>query len=97
MTDGCSNRLSYLREAARRPSGPTQRYVDRHADPKDRRRVVLRLSDKGRAAGSVIGATAARVEQDVSHRLGEETVLQLRRALRGFGDGPGCRSATGPP
>jgi DNA-binding MarR family transcriptional regulator len=61
-------------------------YVERHADPKDGRRVVLRLSDKGRAAASVIGAAAATVEHDMSRRLGKETLLELRRALEGFVD-----------
>ena len=61
-------------------------YVERHADPIDRRRVVLRLSDKGRDAASVIGAAAATVEQETIHRLGKETLLELRRALQGFVD-----------
>ena len=71
-------------------------YVERHADPNDRRHVVLRLSDKGRSAASVIGAAAATVEHEMSHRLGRETLLQLRRALEGFvDDDSASRSAAG--
>jgi DNA-binding MarR family transcriptional regulator len=61
-------------------------YVERHADPKDGRRVVLRLSDKGRAAAWVIGAAAVTVEHEMSRRLARETLLELRRALEGFVD-----------
>jgi DNA-binding MarR family transcriptional regulator len=66
-------------------------YVERHADPDDRRRVVLRLSDKGRDAASVIGAAAASVEQEMTHRLGKETLRELRGALQGFVAAPDHR------
>jgi DNA-binding MarR family transcriptional regulator len=68
-------------------------YVERHDDPNDGRRVVLRLSDRGREAASVIGAAAGAVEHELRHRLGEESLLELRRALEGFVEGDsGSRS-----
>jgi len=72
-------------------------YVERHADPDDKRRVVLRLSDKGRAAASVIGDAADSVEHEMSRRLGKETLLELRRALEGFVDDDSAHAIESPP
>ncbi|HEY2563512.1 MAG TPA: MarR family winged helix-turn-helix transcriptional regulator [Acidimicrobiales bacterium] len=67
-------------------------YVERHEDPTDGRRVLLRLSARGQAAASVVAAAAAAVEHEARHRLGDGAMLELRRTLEGFVDDPASRS-----
>jgi DNA-binding MarR family transcriptional regulator len=62
-------------------------YVERHDDPADKRRVVLRLSDLGRSAAVVIADAAAAAEGEATRRIGSGTMLELRSALEGFVDG----------
>ncbi|HEY6624224.1 MAG TPA: hypothetical protein VIX85_10355 [Acidimicrobiales bacterium] len=65
----------------------TLEYVERHDDPADKRRVVLRLSDLGRSAAVVIADASAAAEGEATRRIGSGTMLELRSALEGFVDG----------
>lgn len=56
-------------------------YILREAHPRDRRTRVVRLTERGWAAVSVIRETAMRVEAEWADALGQETYLQLRRSL----------------
>jgi DNA-binding MarR family transcriptional regulator len=56
-------------------------YLVREAHPRDRRTRVVRLTERGWAAASVIGETALRVEAGWARALGADTYLQLRLAL----------------
>ncbi|HEX4217859.1 MAG TPA: MarR family transcriptional regulator [Acidimicrobiales bacterium] len=67
-------------------------YVERHDDPTDGRRVLLRLSGRGRAAAGLIAGAAHAVEQEAGHVMGDGAVLELRRALEAFVDDPASRS-----
>jgi hypothetical protein len=52
----------------------------------DKRRVILRLSARGRAAATVIADAGAAAEREASDRIGSATMVELRAALEGFVD-----------
>ncbi|HVT10507.1 MAG TPA: MarR family winged helix-turn-helix transcriptional regulator [Polyangia bacterium] len=56
-------------------------YLEREVDPEDRRRLVLALSQRGRAAAKVQAAARARVDAKLAARLGDRAVETLRRGL----------------
>ena len=61
-------------------------YVERLADPVDRRRSVLRLTERGARAAAVIEETCAAVEATFVDILGERDVQRLRTMLVGVTD-----------
>jgi DNA-binding MarR family transcriptional regulator len=56
-------------------------YIVREPNVDDRRSRVVRLTDRGRAAVTVINKTLRKVDVEWKERLGEETYTELRRAL----------------
>ena len=63
-------------------------YIERRGDPGDRRRSMLGLTPRGRAAAAVIGAACAAVQASASARLGAGAIDGLRRALEAFAPDP---------
>jgi DNA-binding MarR family transcriptional regulator len=64
----------------------TSGYIVREAHPDDRRTRVVRLTERGWAAQSVIQQTMARLEQDWYQALGEDVYDGLARALERLQD-----------
>jgi DNA-binding MarR family transcriptional regulator len=58
-----------------------RKYLDRHADPVDRRRMVLSLSDRGAVAAAVIRRTVSELEASLEARVGSQAVAHTRMAL----------------
>ncbi len=56
-------------------------YLERAADPADRRRLTVSLTPRGEAAAAVAREAIAAVDQTLTDRLGAGQVLDLRRAL----------------
>ncbi|MGO8960690.1 MAG: MarR family winged helix-turn-helix transcriptional regulator [Streptosporangiaceae bacterium] len=56
-------------------------YLDRTPDTEDRRRMLLRLTPRGEAAGQVAWEAAAEVDQELERRLSAEGVASLRASL----------------
>ncbi len=56
-------------------------YIERLADPSDRRRVVLRLTRRGRKAAGVLRAATDKVDQSLVRRHGTDSLANLRRLL----------------
>jgi DNA-binding MarR family transcriptional regulator len=56
-------------------------YLERAADPTDRRRLTVSLTPRGEAAAAVAREAIAAVDQTLTDRLGAGEVLDLRRAL----------------
>jgi DNA-binding MarR family transcriptional regulator len=56
-------------------------YLEREVDGDDRRRLLLTLSQRGRAAAKVQAAARARIDAELAARVGEKSVETLRRAL----------------
>jgi DNA-binding MarR family transcriptional regulator len=56
-------------------------YLERSVDPVDRRRLVVRLTERGEAASEVIRSVAEDVEADLQAKLGTERVLAARDVL----------------
>lgn len=56
-------------------------YLARVPDPKDRRRVNLALTDRGRAAGNVVRSAIERVDEELLSRLGPRPIGRARETL----------------
>jgi DNA-binding MarR family transcriptional regulator len=56
-------------------------YLTRQADPSDRRKMNLQLTDRGRAAAAAVRAGVAAVDAALTERLSEEELRGLRRGL----------------
>ena len=56
-------------------------YLARSVDEQDRRRLVVTLTDRGRAAAATQAIARARVDADLLARVGPECVRQARVAL----------------
>lgn len=56
-------------------------YVDRIADPDDRRRVTVGLTDRGREAADEIRTAVEATDAALAERVGEQVVEQLRVGL----------------
>jgi DNA-binding MarR family transcriptional regulator len=59
----------------------TRGYLDRSPDPNDRRRFVIALSERGRAAAKVQGHARARIDAALARRIGRENFETLQQAL----------------
>jgi DNA-binding MarR family transcriptional regulator len=56
-------------------------YLERAADPDDRRRQRVVLTERGRAAAEVQTGARAKIDAALAGRIGEEGVRRVRRAL----------------
>jgi len=56
-------------------------YVAREMDPEDRRRLVLTLTERGKAAAVATAAVVGRIEAEVTAQLGAEYVSHTRETL----------------
>jgi DNA-binding MarR family transcriptional regulator len=56
-------------------------YLDRSADPDDRRRQRIVLTERGRAAAEVQAGARAKIDAALAERIGADDVVRVRRAL----------------
>jgi DNA-binding MarR family transcriptional regulator len=56
-------------------------FVERVADPDDRRGIIVRFTGKGRAALNVAVAVMAEIEQDYARIIGADGLAELKRLL----------------
>ncbi len=56
-------------------------YLDRQVDPVDRRRLVVVLTERGRAAATVVRGAVEEVEQVLESRVGAADLRTTRRTL----------------
>lgn len=56
-------------------------YLDRHVDPVDRRRLVVGLTARGRAAAAVVRSAVDELEDRWQERVGAKELAATRRAL----------------
>ncbi len=56
-------------------------YVDREADPYDRRRLVVRLTVRGQQAALVIGSAVETLDAHLNEMVGAERASHMRQAL----------------
>jgi DNA-binding MarR family transcriptional regulator len=56
-------------------------YLDRSVDPEDRRRVLLTLTERGRAASDVVYATAQNIDARLVAIVGAERLLHTKETL----------------
>lgn len=56
-------------------------YLERSEDPQDRRRLVVALTARGRAAAAVQAGARERVDAQLAEAIGGAQVAQLRRGL----------------
>jgi DNA-binding MarR family transcriptional regulator len=56
-------------------------YVERQADPDDRRRLILSATERGRAAAEIVWRSGAEVDAELEAAVGSEAVATTRGAL----------------
>jgi DNA-binding MarR family transcriptional regulator len=61
-------------------------YVERVVDPEDRRRMALRLTERGRAAAAAIQTGVDSVDAELGRRVTPEELDGLRAGLAALGD-----------
>ncbi len=61
-------------------------YLERRIDPEDRRRMGVRLTERGRAAAAAIRAAADAVDAELARRLTGEEMRGLRTGLAALAD-----------
>lgn len=59
-------------------------YLTRDVDPADRRRIVLEVTERGRAAALLVGAAVREAEDELAELVGPETVHAMRVGLMGL-------------
>jgi len=59
----------------------TRGYLDRETDPRDRRRLTVKLSERGREAAEISRAAIERIDAALARRVGREAVAHTRAAL----------------
>jgi DNA-binding MarR family transcriptional regulator len=56
-------------------------YIERQIDPEDRRRMMVRLTDRGRAAAAAIQTAVDAIDEELGQRLTAEEMHGLRAGL----------------
>ncbi len=56
-------------------------FLERQPDPQDRRRIVLRVTERGRATAEAVGSAVADVDEELARRLSAEQWAGLRAGL----------------
>ena len=56
-------------------------YLDRAADPEDRRKLTVTLTERGRAAAAIQKEVVKRIDAELASRVGKEEILCARRVL----------------
>ena len=59
----------------------TRGYLDREMDKNDRRKLTVRLTERGRAAAAVQSAARQKVDLDLLECVGPEDISRTRRTL----------------
>jgi DNA-binding MarR family transcriptional regulator len=65
----------------------TRGYLDRSPDPEDRRRLTVTLTERGRAAATIIRSVVERVDADLAARVGAEHAAHTRATLAALIEG----------
>ena len=65
----------------------TRGYLDRSADPEDRRRLTITLTERGHAAAAVIRSAVEQVDAALVARVGPEHVAHARATLAALIEG----------
>ena len=66
-------------------------YLERTMDPKDRRKLTIMLTERGRAAAQTQAAARRKIDEELLRLVGEEHVVSTRRTLAALID-MGCAS-----
>jgi len=61
-------------------------YLERRVDPEDRRRMGVRLTDRGRTAARAIQAALDGIEAALAQLIGADQLRGLRAGLAAFGE-----------
>lgn len=61
-------------------------YLERRVDPEDRRRMELRLTDRGRTAASAVQGTINAIETALAQLITADQLRGLRAGLAAFGE-----------
>ena len=69
--------------------------IERHRDPADRRRLVIALTDQGRALLAALGPRVADLEQEMVMRLTADEAVQLRWSIEQCREALAARSPEG--
>ncbi|MDH7637220.1 MarR family winged helix-turn-helix transcriptional regulator [Sphingomonas oryzagri] len=56
-------------------------YLDRQADPEDRRKLIVTLTERGRAAASAQAAGRDRIDAELLAQVGQDDISAARRTL----------------
>ncbi len=64
----------------------TRGYIDRRVDDQDRRRLILTLTERGRAAAELQATARKKVDADLVAAVGREDVARTRRTLAVLAD-----------
>jgi DNA-binding MarR family transcriptional regulator len=56
-------------------------YIDRAADPNDRRKLTVTLTERGRAAAAIQKGVVKKIDGDLATRVSQEEILCARRVL----------------
>lgn len=56
-------------------------YIDRAADPNDRRKLTVTLTERGRAAAAIQKEVVKKIDTDLAARVGKDDILCARRVL----------------
>jgi DNA-binding MarR family transcriptional regulator len=56
-------------------------YLERTADAQDRRKLIVRLTERGHAAAAAQGAAREKIDAELIERVGREDIVRTRRTL----------------